>query len=92
MAADACVWEFGGEDDQGRPEQYLGMRGICYVELSVRTANIDAHSGMAGSIFHNAAWRLTWALATLKGPDERILVIPEFDRPEGALPDVAAVA
>ncbi|HEX7877848.1 MAG TPA: M20/M25/M40 family metallo-hydrolase [Candidatus Eisenbacteria bacterium] len=86
LAADACVWEFGGEDDEGRPEQYLGMRGICYVELTVRTANIDAHSGMAGSIFHNAAWRLTWALATLKGKDERILIPGHYDSVKAATP------
>jgi acetylornithine deacetylase/succinyl-diaminopimelate desuccinylase-like protein len=79
LAADACVWEFGGEDDQGRPEQYLGLRGICYVELSVRTASVDAHSGLGGSIFPNAAWRLTWALASLKGRDERILIPGHYD-------------
>lgn len=27
LAADACVWEFGGEDENGRPEQYLGPSG-----------------------------------------------------------------
>lgn len=79
LAADACVWEFGGEDEDGRPLQFLGLRGICYVELSVRTAVIDAHSGVGGSIFPNAAWRLTWALSTLKGPDERIRIKGHYD-------------
>ncbi|GAH46036.1 unnamed protein product, partial [marine sediment metagenome] len=55
LAADACVWEFGGVDHREVPIQYLGLRGICYVELSVRTASIDAHSGLGGSIFPNAA-------------------------------------
>lgn len=77
LQADACVWEFGGVDHDGAPTQTLGLRGICYVELSVKTANQDAHSGLGGSIFPNAAWRLVWALGTLKGPDERIL-IPGF--------------
>ena len=86
LAADACVWEFGGEDENGRPEQYLGMRGICYVELSVRTAVIDAHSGVGGSIFPNAAWRLTWALSTLKGPDERIRIPGHYDSVTPATP------
>jgi acetylornithine deacetylase/succinyl-diaminopimelate desuccinylase-like protein len=86
LAADACVWEFGGENDEGRPEQFLGLRGICYVELSVRTAVIDSHSGMGGSIFPNAAWRLTWALATLKGPDERILIPGHYDNVKPATP------
>jgi acetylornithine deacetylase/succinyl-diaminopimelate desuccinylase-like protein len=72
LAADGCIWEFGGVDHRDIPMQYLGMRGICYVELSVTTASIDAHSGLGGSIFPNAAWRLVWALNTLKAPDEHI--------------------
>jgi len=79
--------------------QYAGLRGICYVELSVETANLDVHSGVGGSIFPNAAWRLTWALATLKGRDERIRIPGWYDtvRPPtardrelmAALPEVA---
>jgi acetylornithine deacetylase/succinyl-diaminopimelate desuccinylase-like protein len=80
LAADACVWEFGGVDHRDVPIQYLGLRGICYVELSVETANQDVHSGTGGSIFPNAAWRLVWALNSLKGPDERIR-IPGFYNP-----------
>jgi acetylornithine deacetylase/succinyl-diaminopimelate desuccinylase-like protein len=100
LAADACVWEFGGVDEGGRPMQYLGLRGICYVELSVTTARMDAHSGIGGSIFPNAAWRLVWALASLKGPDERIRIPGHYDSVQPpsprdldlleAMPDTAA--
>jgi len=79
LAANACIWEFGGVDHRDVPIQYLGMRGICYVELSVKTANIDAHSGLGGSIFPNAAWRLIWALRTIKGTDERIRIPGHYD-------------
>jgi len=79
LAADACIWEFGGVDHREVPIQYLGMRGICYVELSVETARTDTHSGLGGSIFPNAAWRLVWALSTLKGPDERIRLPGHYD-------------
>jgi len=79
LKADACVWEFGTVDFRDVPVQYLGLRGICYVELSVETANQDVHSGLGGSIFNNAAWRLTWALSTLKGMDERILIPGYYD-------------
>ena len=79
LAADACIWEFGGVDYRDVPIQYLGMRGICYVELSVKTAKIDAHSGLGGSIFPNAAWRLIWALRTIKGSDERIRIPGHYD-------------
>jgi acetylornithine deacetylase/succinyl-diaminopimelate desuccinylase-like protein len=79
LRADACIWEFGGVDHREVPVQYLGLRGICYVELSVETANIDVHSGLGGSIFPNAAWRLVWALATLKGEDEHIRIPGHYD-------------
>ncbi|NIM93978.1 MAG: M20/M25/M40 family metallo-hydrolase [Anaerolineales bacterium] len=72
LAADACLWEFGGVNHEGKPVQSAGMRGICYVELSITTASRDSHSGLGGSIFPNAAWRLIWALSTLKSWDERI--------------------
>ncbi len=79
LAADACVWEFGQVDHREVPIQHLGLRGICYVELSVETAEQDVHSGLGGSIFPNAAWRLVWALNTIKGPDERILIPGHYD-------------
>ena len=80
LAADACIWEFGGVNSEGTPVQYAGMRGICYVELSVRTASRDAHSGLGGSIFPNAAWRLIWALGTLKDRDEHIQLPGFYDK------------
>lgn len=80
LAADACIWEFGAVDSRDVPLQHLGLRGICYVELSVETADQDVHSGLGGSIFPNAAWRLVWALATLKNEQEQILIDGFYDR------------
>lgn len=79
LAADACIWEFGGVDYDGNPAQSLGMRGICYVELAVQTASQDAHSGLGGSIFPNAAWRLVWALNLLKDENEQIRIPGFYD-------------
>ncbi len=99
LKADACIWEFGSVDHRDVPIEYLGLRGICYVELSVETASTDVHSGLGGSIFPNAAWRLIWALNSLKGPDEKILIPGFYDaiRPPSkrdrdlmaALPEIA---
>jgi len=100
LAAEACIWEFGSVDHREVPIQYLGLRGICYVELSVETAKTDVHSGIGGSILPNSAWRLVWALGTLKGPDEVIRipgyydsVAPPTERDRAlmaALPEIAA--
>ena len=79
LAADACIWEFGSVDHREVPMQYVGMRGICYVELSIQTAATDVHSGLGGSIFPNPAWRLVWALNSIKGPDGRIRLPGHYD-------------
>lgn len=79
LAADACIWEFGSVDYDDKPQQSLGMRGICYVELSVQTASVDAHSGLGGSLFPNAAWRLVWALNSIKDEQERVLIPGFYD-------------
>src|SRR5258705_463249 len=79
LAGDACLWEFGYVDHREVPLQYAGLRGICYVELHAKTASRDVHSGIGGSIFPNAAWRLTWALASLKGKDEKVRIPGFYD-------------
>jgi acetylornithine deacetylase/succinyl-diaminopimelate desuccinylase-like protein len=65
LNADGCIWEAGYKDAAGRPTISLGLKGICYVELEVRSTKLDAHSSIGG-IVPNAAWRLTWALASMK--------------------------
>jgi acetylornithine deacetylase/succinyl-diaminopimelate desuccinylase-like protein len=82
LASDACVWEFGGVDPEGRPEVVLGLRGILYVEYRVRTLSRDAHSGNAHN-FPNAAWRLVRALNTIQGHDGRILIPGFYDDVRG---------
>ena len=73
LRADGCIWEAGYKDAAGRPTISLGLKGICYLDLKVRGAAKDAHSSI-GTIVPNAAWRLVWALATLKDADDRITV------------------
>lgn len=78
LRCDAAVWEEGGIESDGTPVVRLGARGLLYVELRARTIARDAHSGSA-NLLPNAAWRLIWALSTLKDPDEKILVDGFYD-------------
>lgn len=73
FAADGCIWEAGYKDLQGRLQVYAGCKGITYVELRAHGANTDLHSSRA-AITPNPAWRLVWALSTLKTPDEQIAI------------------
>ena len=65
LAADVALWEFGAVDGGGRPMTYCGMKGILTVELFVRTARQDLHSGY-GVVVDDAAYRLAAAVASLR--------------------------
>ncbi len=78
VQADACLWESGTKDIQENPQLYMGVKGILYLEVEATGANRDLHSAAATSV-PNPAWRLVWALATLKASDERILIDGFYD-------------
>jgi acetylornithine deacetylase/succinyl-diaminopimelate desuccinylase-like protein len=78
LQADGAIWEEGGLDPDGYPMISLAARGLLYVELTVETISRDAHSGGANYL-PNAAWRLIWALASLKRADERVLIPGFYD-------------
>jgi acetylornithine deacetylase/succinyl-diaminopimelate desuccinylase-like protein len=86
VQADACIWESGSKDHTDTLNIYLGVKGICYVELEAEGANRDLHSSMA-TIVPNPAWRLVWALSTFKDPEERIQIQGFYDRVVGPTPE-----
>jgi len=73
LAADGCLWEAGGKDEAERFVLYLGLKGIAYLELRARGAKSDLHSSLA-TIVPNPAWRLVWALSTLKDENDHITI------------------
>ncbi len=56
----------------GIPAVYTALRGICYTEIEVRTAQRDLHSGNYGGAAPNAMETLCRILGDLKGRDGRI--------------------
>jgi acetylornithine deacetylase/succinyl-diaminopimelate desuccinylase-like protein len=78
LQADGCLWETGGVETNGRPVVTCGVKGMLYVELVARGASRDIHSSVA-PIVPNPAWRLAWALQTLKSPDDHIRIPGFYD-------------
>ncbi len=78
---DATIWEFGGINNEGRPEIYLGLKGVLSVELRAKGASRDVHSANAPLIL-NPAWRLVWALNKLKNEKDEILIEGFYDNVE----------
>jgi acetylornithine deacetylase/succinyl-diaminopimelate desuccinylase-like protein len=73
LRSDAVLSFDGGIDPSGVPKIGLGTSGMLYVELSVSGAPKDLHAA-GGRLYPNPAWRLIWALASIKGADERVLI------------------
>ncbi|MFQ6047457.1 MAG: dipeptidase [Gemmatimonadales bacterium] len=58
----------------GWPSVEVGLRGICYAEIGVRTLETDLHSGLYGGVAPNAHETLVNMLARLKSPSGRIRI------------------
>jgi acetylornithine deacetylase/succinyl-diaminopimelate desuccinylase-like protein len=83
---DATIWEFGGTNYEGRPEIYLGLKGVLSLELRTRGPSRDTHSANA-PLIPNPAWQLVWALNSLKNEQDQILIdgfYDEIERPSEA--------
>ena len=76
--SDAALSFDGGIDASGVPKIGLGTSGMLYVELELTGASKELHSAGA-RLYMNPAWRLTWALASIKTPDERIQLPGFYD-------------
>jgi acetylornithine deacetylase/succinyl-diaminopimelate desuccinylase-like protein len=62
----------------------LGVKGLLYVELECVAAGSDSHSSYA-PVVSNPAWRLVWALNTLKDASENVMLRGFYDRVRPAL-------
>src|SRR5207245_5085521 len=78
LDSDCCLWEAGAKDERERQTISLGHKGNLYVDLVVH--GTDRVWPSRYTLFLNPAWTLVWALASLKGPDERVRVPGFYDR------------
>jgi acetylornithine deacetylase/succinyl-diaminopimelate desuccinylase-like protein len=75
-ACDSIICAEGGENKVGQLVLVYGLKGMLYVELSVRSPiGTEVHSSYAG-VIENPAWRLLYALLSLK--DGEKVIIPHF--------------
>jgi len=79
LRANGCIWEDAAwKDRPNQPLIDLGNKGLLSIELKVLTSSVDLHSSYA-QIYENACWRLIWAISSMKGPDERVLIEGFYD-------------
>jgi len=78
FSCDGVIWEFGYVDAKNRPIIGLGMKGLLFVELSVKESIRDAHSSLE-LLIKNPAWRLIEVVNTLRNSDGKVLIKGWYD-------------
>ncbi len=78
LQCDVCFYSDSHYHESGRPQINLGVKGLCYVEITVTEAATDLHSMMAASIC-NPAWRLVRLLDTFYDENGRVAVRGFYD-------------
>ncbi len=73
LRCDGGFWETGYVGRKGEFLVTLGFKGMVYVEVVLRGANRDVHSGSA-PLVPNPVWRLVRFLSSIKDERGRILV------------------
>lgn len=80
LAADVLVVSDSALYAPGIPALVYGLRGLAYLQVDVKGADTDLHSGMFGGAVPNPAMELCKILAALKDPGERVAVPGFYDK------------
>lgn len=80
LACDAVVISDSTMFAPGIPSILSSLRGLAYVQIDVRGADSDLHSGMYGGAVVNPAMALARILATMHDADGRITIPGFYDR------------
>ncbi|MEM4672712.1 MAG: M20/M25/M40 family metallo-hydrolase [Sulfolobales archaeon] len=78
IRADGGFWETGYVRRDGRLGISLGFKGMLYVEIILRGALRDIHSGYA-PLIPNPVWRMAKLLQNLKDENGRVLIPGFYD-------------
>ncbi len=78
LMADAALSFDGGFDAGNIPRINLGSSGLLFVSLRAKGGEHDLHSARA-RLVPNPAWKLVWALNTMKDPDSNVLIEGFYD-------------
>lgn len=73
LQADAAASCDRGVHESGRPQMYLGCKGLMRMEIRCRRAKRDVHSGQA-PLIPNAAWDLIRLLNSMVDENNRVIV------------------
>jgi acetylornithine deacetylase/succinyl-diaminopimelate desuccinylase-like protein len=74
FACDLAVSADGGQWSKDEPAILLSLKGVCGVQIDVKGAKTDLHSGMYGGAIQNPIHALVRLLNSMRSPEGKILV------------------
>jgi len=80
LASDVIVISDTGMLEKGKPAICYGLRGLCGIQIDVKGAKSDLHSGLYGGGVQNAAHALIELLASFHDQNGKVLVDGFYDK------------
>ncbi|MGB3330642.1 MAG: dipeptidase [Thermomicrobiales bacterium] len=80
LAADAVASADGGQFDESTPAVTVALKGLAGMQVNLRTANSDLHSGGYGASVPNAVQAMVQLAATFHDAEGHVLVAGFYDR------------
>lgn len=79
LACDLILSADGGQWDEDQPALMIGLRGLCNLQIDVRAARSDTHSGTFGGTIMNPIHALVRLVDTMHTPQGGIAVEGFYD-------------
>lgn len=79
LACDLAISADGGQWSEAEPAILLSIRGVCSLQIDIKGAKTDLHSGTYGGTIQNPIHALVRLLDSMRGPEDEILVDGFYD-------------
>jgi acetylornithine deacetylase/succinyl-diaminopimelate desuccinylase-like protein len=79
LACDLAVSADSSQGSEDQPVLCEALRGLCGLQIDVRSASADLHSGVMGGVAPNAAHALVAILGSMRDAEGRVLVEGFYD-------------
>lgn len=79
LACDLILTPDSMQWSETQPVMWMGVKGLCGLQIDLETAGMDLHSGLYGGAVPNALHALVQLLGTLRDPSGQILVGGFYD-------------
>lgn len=80
LVCDLVLSADGGQWGEDQPAILLGLRGLCALQIDVKGADGDVHSGTYGGTFMNPVTALSRLISTFHDSDGKVRVAGFYDR------------